>query len=274
MDYQGNEMKTEIRIITPADAAMLLEGNTGNRPVRPSRVAMLADAIKRGEWMLTHQGIAIAGSGRILDGQHRLLAIIKSGISVQIAVTTGVNEAAFSAIDVHDKRTNADALQMPKHQVEAARFILDSLSIKPTIGQIGEVAREISSESDDLHAFCNHRGKIFSSVAFRVAAMVYIRKGGEYRTHALHSYRRLATADTSGFTPIEHSIFKQSLIGKMNNSGGTHRFSNFCRALTAYNKDSANLTRVYIRDDRAEYVEAIKTLIPEFIANAEKDAAK
>jgi hypothetical protein len=258
-------MKTEIRTITPEEAAILLEGNTGNRPIRASRVAMLGEAITRGEWMLTHQGIAIADSGRILDGQHRLLAIIKSGIAVQLAASTGVDESAFSAIDVHDKRTNADALQMPRSLVESARFILEQLNYKPTIGQIREVAEEIADDHAALTGFCGSNQKIVTAVSFRVAALVYIRKGGACKEYALQSYRRLATSDTGNFKPVEHSIFKQLLIGKLVISGGSSRFANFCRALTVFNIENANLSRVYIRDDRTEYTDALRSLIPGFL---------
>jgi len=258
-------MKTEIRTITPEESAILLEGNTGNRPVRATRVNMLAEAIARGEWMLTHQGIAIADNGRILDGQHRLLAIVKSGIPVRMAVTTGVDEAAFSAIDVHDKRTNADALQMSRSLVESARFILDQLSMRPTIAQIGSVAKEIEQYHNELIDFCGRNQKIVTAVSFRVAALVYIRNGGTQKEYALQSYRRLATSDTSNFTPVEHSIFKQLMIGKLNIGGGSSRFANFCRALTVFNIQNSAVSRVHIRDDRSEYVDAIRSLIPNFI---------
>jgi len=258
-------MKTEIRTITPEESAILLEGNTGNRPVRATRVNMLAEAISRGEWMLTHQGIAISDNGRILDGQHRLLAIVKSGIPVRLAVTTGVDEAAFSAIDVHDKRTNADALQMSRYLVEAARFILEQLGMRPTIAQIGAAAKEIEDLHDELIYFCGRNQKIVTAVSFRVAALVYIRKGGACKEYALQSYRRLANSDTSNFTPVEHSILRQIMTGKLEISGGSSRFANFCRALTVFNFENASVSRVHIRDDRAEYTDALKSLIPDFI---------
>lgn len=43
---------------------------------------------KNKRYQLTHQGIAIGVDGTLLDGQHRLLAIAKAGISVPIVIAT------------------------------------------------------------------------------------------------------------------------------------------------------------------------------------------
>ncbi len=63
-------MKTAIETITPEIAKALLVGNYCNRAIRKSRVEQLTNDIKVGRWQVTHQGIAIAENGRLLDGQH------------------------------------------------------------------------------------------------------------------------------------------------------------------------------------------------------------
>ena len=75
---RANPMKTEVVLVTPLLAKKWLERNTDNRDIRPSVVTGLAESITRGEWVLSHQGIAFAKSGRLLDGQHRLLAIVEA----------------------------------------------------------------------------------------------------------------------------------------------------------------------------------------------------
>lgn len=37
-----------------------------------------AEAMSRGEWMVTHQGIAFSSAGVLVDGQHRLAAVIEA----------------------------------------------------------------------------------------------------------------------------------------------------------------------------------------------------
>ncbi len=74
-------MQYQLVNITPEAATAILKGNKGNRKPRQSHIEALADAMLRGEWKQTHQGIAISPTGKLLDGQHRLLAVVKSGSS-------------------------------------------------------------------------------------------------------------------------------------------------------------------------------------------------
>jgi hypothetical protein len=76
-------------------------------------VDFLADSIIRGEWQLTHQGIALDGpldTGFLLDGQHRLNAIVKAGISVWIYVFEGLPRTAFPVLDTGKRRSGVDTL--------------------------------------------------------------------------------------------------------------------------------------------------------------------
>lgn len=66
--------------------------------------------LEHGEFELTHQGIAIAEDGSLVDGQHRLLAIEKSGISARMAVI--FNAPRSSKIDRGRNRRDQDALYM------------------------------------------------------------------------------------------------------------------------------------------------------------------
>ncbi len=106
-------LHTEFRTVTPETAdSWLTEKNKNNRPLNNQTVAFIAQAIERGEWQLTHQGIAFDEEGCLIDGQHRLAAIRKSGIPVEIAVTHGVSRNAFAVLDTGRKRTGKDALSL------------------------------------------------------------------------------------------------------------------------------------------------------------------
>ncbi|WP_405993756.1 hypothetical protein [Streptomyces sp. NBC_00986] len=75
-------------------------------------VTHLARAIERGEWKLTHQGIAFDENGQLVDGQHRLAAIVKAGMAVEILVAHDVPRSAFTVMDTGRKRTGRDALSL------------------------------------------------------------------------------------------------------------------------------------------------------------------
>ncbi|MGC0422225.1 hypothetical protein [Embleya sp. AB8] len=105
-------MYTEVLMVTPELAKAWLKQNAMNRPLSRQTVAHLVRAIERGEWQLTHQGIAFDQDETLLDGQHRLAAVVKSNLAVQMAVTRGVSRSAFTVMDTGRKRTGRDALTL------------------------------------------------------------------------------------------------------------------------------------------------------------------
>lgn len=104
--------KTAVVNMTPKQAQKLLEANTHNRPLSRTRVDYLVAAIQAGEWVLTHQGVGVATDGTLLDGQHRLTAIVKAGEAVPILLTTGLEPEAFAVIDTGFARNGRDVLTM------------------------------------------------------------------------------------------------------------------------------------------------------------------
>lgn len=105
-------MRTEITKITPEMAKKLLEGNKKNRSLSRPFVNELKRAIKSGGWLVTHQGIAIAVDGTVLDGQHRLTAIMESGLAVDVMVTWDCDSNIMHAVDLGRKRNAADAFEI------------------------------------------------------------------------------------------------------------------------------------------------------------------
>lgn len=105
-------MKTEVVKVTPAIATAWLTLNTHNRVVAPQRVDAYAKDMLAGNWKLTHQGVAISVDNVIGDGQHRLLAVQKSGVTVEMLVTTGLPTEAIIAIDRGFVRTISNAINM------------------------------------------------------------------------------------------------------------------------------------------------------------------
>lgn len=103
-------METKVEIITPELAAKYLEKNISNRRIRQADVDMLARDIKTGNWCITHQGIAFNDAGNLIDGQHRLTAIVQAGIPVKMMVTRGLSEFSVIGVDRGIKRTVNDNL--------------------------------------------------------------------------------------------------------------------------------------------------------------------
>lgn len=107
-------MQITIENITPTRAADILTSNTRNRPLRRMVVEQYAAEMRAGRWLQTHQGIALNCDGTLLDGQHRLAAIVESGISQRMVVARGVSSAAQIAMDDHAKRSAADSISLDR----------------------------------------------------------------------------------------------------------------------------------------------------------------
>jgi len=103
-------LKAKVVSITPAIAARLLERNTGNyRKKEVRRVNLYSLEMARGNWELTGDTIKISAGGIILDGQHRLSAIVKSKCTIDMLVVEGVKASAMY-IDRGKPRSVRDTL--------------------------------------------------------------------------------------------------------------------------------------------------------------------
>ena len=113
------------RIITPADAQKLIEHNQHNRPIRDRHVARIANEIKLGRWKFNGDTIKIADSGDVLDGQHRLWAIIMADKAVETILVNGIGRDAFATIDtIRQSRSGADVLAL--NNVQRYRTVMAS----------------------------------------------------------------------------------------------------------------------------------------------------
>lgn len=70
-------------VATPEYAGFILENfNVRNRHLNDSAIRQYIDQITRDAFYFTHQGIARDRNGHLMDGQHRLMAVKKSGKSI------------------------------------------------------------------------------------------------------------------------------------------------------------------------------------------------
>lgn len=109
-------MKLTVERITPKVAKGMLENNTMNRALRPRTIDQYARDMSNGKWADAGDPIRINCDGTLLDGQHRLEAIVKSGVTIKMAVARGVDKRAMLTMDTGSKRTFADNLRILGHR--------------------------------------------------------------------------------------------------------------------------------------------------------------
>jgi len=103
-----SKIKTELRLITPAIAKDMLKRNFGNRRLNLRNVGFLCKEMKIGNWKFDGQPLRFTASHQLLDGQHRLEALIEADMSLEFLVITGVNPDAFTVMDTGKNRNSSD----------------------------------------------------------------------------------------------------------------------------------------------------------------------
>lgn len=138
--------RTDIIKVTPAIAKEWLTRNIHNRPMRASKVAEFARDIQAGDWAMNGETIKFDTEGTLLDGQHRLSAIVKADTPTDLLVVTGLAAATQHTMDAGTKRTASDAFKLSdeKHNTLLAAIVRRawawergdhklSLNVAPTI---------------------------------------------------------------------------------------------------------------------------------------------
>jgi len=106
-------MKIAKVLVTPEIAAKWLANNSHNRNVNQSRVNRYAQDMVNGKWRQnTGEFIKIAKDGTLLDGQHRLIALIKSKKSIYLDCLGGLENDLFQVLDTGKSRNTSDILKI------------------------------------------------------------------------------------------------------------------------------------------------------------------
>lgn len=112
LEAHGCRVSVGIEIITPEMAKRYLEQNVKNRKVRDAVVTRLGRELRNGEWRFTHQGIAFGKGGGLIDGQHRLRAIVNTGVAAVSLVFRDLEESVQEACDMTIGRSVAENLML------------------------------------------------------------------------------------------------------------------------------------------------------------------
>jgi hypothetical protein len=98
--------------IDPDLARAMLVFNTGNRNLNERHVKTLADDMANGRWIQNGETIKFDESGKLLDGQKRLHAVIKADVRMTFLVVRGLKTSAQATIDIGQIRTVGNQLKI------------------------------------------------------------------------------------------------------------------------------------------------------------------
>lgn len=171
-------------LITPDKARVILQRNTVNRKPSENNVVFLAKQMLEGNFKKTGQTIQISKSGNLLDGQHRLLAIIRSNISVELNFCDGLDDEIFDVIDTGKSRTTADILSIQGHKNPGE--LSSAISFVMAIKNGGKVRDKVTNtknldfikdnpELPEIVAICSKENRRFKSLSTGAIAALSLR---------------------------------------------------------------------------------------------------
>lgn len=122
------EITMTLETITPETAKEYLYLNHVNRRMQQNTVNFYARQMKDNLWRLNGDAIRFAETSALLDGQHRLMAVLDCGVPLTTWVARGLPSESQLTMDQQRKRTAGDLLSMlgvaRGNQIAAiARFI-------------------------------------------------------------------------------------------------------------------------------------------------------
>ena len=207
-------MQLKMEKITPAVAREMLESNIDrNRAIKERHLERLVADMRDGFWDSNNgETLKFDNEGKLVDGQHRLHAIIQSKSTFTLPVLRGVSSDGFDTLDTGSSRTMGDLLSMrnvPSSTTTAAalvtleqfytgNFRTKSLSHRkllkryeehPDLAQFGSVHNAYRSvfRPNEATFLCY----LFTAIAPKkgVAFLELIRNGGAAVDHPCHILR-------------------------------------------------------------------------------------
>lgn len=233
--------KLDISVIqvTPQLAAAWLAKNEVNRPIRDRKVTEYASDMAAGRWQSVGDTLRFARNGRLLDGQHRLSAVVASGATVEFIVVKGLANEAQGDMDTGAKRSASDALALLGVEYSALTAAAARLLIRYRGGHFAEGGdTRIGVTNGEIRGFVVNNPELKDAV----------RNAGKWKSaiDAPPSVIAAAHYVLSGIDPVDAADFFDMLMTRADVPAGS--------AILALDSRLRAIRRDGIRVDQRDYL--------------------
>lgn len=169
--YNLPALTIELIDVNPGLAREWLDQNTNNRNLRKANVEKYGRDMRAGEWSINGSTIVFSTKGVLLDGQHRLHAVIEKDATVPLLVVRGVVDKAKHTIDDGAKRRLGDRLKID--DIGAGnRTVLASLLRRGAMWDRGNFVNTgtASPTTAEMYAYLDNNPGVLWSSEFAAAA--------------------------------------------------------------------------------------------------------
>lgn len=146
-------VKVKQEEVTPERARQWLQQNRRNRRVRETKVATYARDMANGNWTTDVSAICFAEDGTLINGQHRLLAVVESGATIRFVVMRGTPMDAMKTMDSGVRRTTGDALSLRGERYALVLASVARLAMQHQTGTIQASYRKQDFSSTEIIDF-------------------------------------------------------------------------------------------------------------------------
>ena len=95
MNPEDFGLTVTVDIINPEEAAAYLKNNAMHRKIKQKKVDEYMNQMVDGKWKLNGKALIFDSNGRLLNGQHRLSAVVQAGTPLTTLVIRGVDPSVL-----------------------------------------------------------------------------------------------------------------------------------------------------------------------------------
>ena len=122
-------VQAQVKYVTPEMAAQWLRSNTANRKPSKAAIKRWAQIMRAHAWKLCSDAIAFDVDGVLINGQHRLMAVIETGMTQPFLVANNFPTGSKEACDIGKKRQLHEILTIGGYEINqmhaaVCRFLL------------------------------------------------------------------------------------------------------------------------------------------------------
>lgn len=170
----------ELRLVTVDEKLAelwLSTANVRNRPIDRSRVDEYRRAMATGGWKMSNDMIAFDRDGVLINGQHRLQAVVESGTTQTFAVLEGADQTDQDVMDVGKARKAGQQLHIRGWKNSSAAAATVRALLRWKVADFGPNFRPTIAEISDFANRHAARLEIATDAAMRVCRTVPLSRG-------------------------------------------------------------------------------------------------
>lgn len=264
---QFTEMK-----IGPRLASKFLRSNSDdNRKLSNPTVKKYARDMTMNRWDLTAEPIMVTQCGELINGQHRLQAVVLSGKTIKFTLATVPDSSTFRVLDQGRARKNSDILGTSNTVlVPLNMFLRGVLNITAPTPHDLEVARqtEIGATLFEIDSLVKPAGKLWKNSGVRAACAAAIVSGVVSKEEAFEAYRTISRKPIAEWPPLFVAMYQYvSETPTKQHLSHQRCFANeyFCRAYYCFANVSTSKTKLRIS---AKFMSELREKVTKVVRDA------